>query len=434
MLEAIRRFAGFQYSSEMGLERDGQPIRLGPQARQLLELLLDARGEIVAKELIAAKLWPGQPVSDDSIDRCAYLLRKPIKALGLPDVVATSYGKGLFLRARVEVVGDGGVAGARSSAANTQALDLWQVAYELAGRRTRDGYARAQEAIAAAARLHPESGPVWALAAELYAGRVMRGFLPLREAPPLIEDCASRALRLCPDFPPALAVLGWSRAVLGRRQDEGLALIDRSLTVGAYYSKSCSYRAWALVALDRVGEARADLDAGLRRSPLDQGLLSLRAWVTLCAGETGQAVEQARQGLELRPDAGMLWLILSMASSFAENHEEAVRCARRGLDIVGEDPFYLSVLAYAHAAGGERADARAALNRASAVEGAAAPPTFFAAPLAALGQTEDAAGFLRVAAQSKCPWFAFAAHDPRFASLRPEIAELKQSAALAEPL
>jgi len=427
MKNSVRRFAGFSYSLEGGLERAGRPVKLGPQARQLLELLLDAKGEIVPKDEIASKLWPGQEVSDDSIDRCAYLLRKPLKAVGLPELVATAYGRGLYLRAEIEESGD-----ERPKAitvADSKALELWQTAYELAGRRTREGYSRAQEAIAAAAQVQPDNGAVLALSAELYAGQAMRGYVSPVAAARLIEEQAGRALELSPGFAPALAVLGWARAVLVHGSEEiGIALIERSLASNAWYSKSCTYRSWALAGRDRLGEAVADAEACLRHNPMDQGLLSLHAWLVLLSGDRTEAAERSRRGLAQRPDAAMLWLVLSICASIDGDHDVAIDHARRGLDCVGEDPFAFSVLVYALACAGRRDEAAAALARADAVDGAEIPLTFRAAAVLALGRTDDAREQLQRASRLKCPHFGFARYDERLAPLRSDILKFAGSA------
>jgi DNA-binding winged helix-turn-helix (wHTH) protein len=104
MGSTIWQFGGFIYSNNGGLQRDGRQVHLGPQARQLLELLLESKGGVVSKSAIAARLWPDRPASDDSIDRCAYLLRKPLREAGGADLIATAYGRGLSLRAEVEIV------------------------------------------------------------------------------------------------------------------------------------------------------------------------------------------------------------------------------------------------------------------------------------------------------------------------------------------
>lgn len=102
MNEQTWRFAGFTYSPQQGLSYGGDELKLGPQARQLLELLLEAKGGVVTRQEIGARLWKGRPASEESIDRCVYLLRKPLREAGFGDLVSTAYGRGLSLRATVE--------------------------------------------------------------------------------------------------------------------------------------------------------------------------------------------------------------------------------------------------------------------------------------------------------------------------------------------
>lgn len=429
MGETVRRFAGFSYSARGGLQRDGERIHLGPQARQLLELLLELEGGVASKGAIAARLWPSRPASDESIDRCAYLLRKALRDAGGGDVVVTAYGRGLSLRAEIEEID---IAIEPSHRVDpppaARILDLWQTAYELAGARTREGFERAQAAIAAAAQLDPDSAPVWSLAADIAAGRVVRGFLQPAEAAATIERAAGRALDIAPDFTPARAVLGWARATLLRRRREGLALLDRAVADDPRYGKARSYRCWVLADLGRLAEAIADAAEGLRAAPLDQALLSLQAWLALCAGDPGESVDLARRGLELRPDAGTLHLVVSIVASLDGRHEEAIAAARRGALSSPGDPFVLTVLSYAQARAGRRADAEAAFAAATPPLGARAPSSFAAAAVLALGREAEAMALLARARLEGCPWFAFVSYDPRLAPLRSEIARLRADA------
>ena len=82
------RFADFEFSTARGLERDGAVIALQPKARGLLELLLRADGATVSKEAVAAALWLSETVSDDSIARVVYQLRKALGDAG-PAVLRT---------------------------------------------------------------------------------------------------------------------------------------------------------------------------------------------------------------------------------------------------------------------------------------------------------------------------------------------------------
>ena len=429
---AVWRFGEFTYSALGGLQRDGAQIHLGPQARQLLEALLEARGAVVSKGDIAARLWPDRPASDDSIDRCAYLLRKPIREAGGGDLIATAYGRGLSLRADVETLSpEAEPAQGAEPSPSSRILELWQTAYELAGNRTRDGFARAQAAIAAAAELDPASPPIWALDADIAIGRAVRGFLSPSRAAEMIERAAGRALEISADYSPALAALGWSEGLMRRRRVEGLALLNRSVATDPHYAKARVYRAWLRADLGDLAEAIADINEGLRESPLDQALLSLQAWLTLCRGDHERAATLSRRGLELRPDAATLHLVLSIFDSLAGRHEAAVMAARRGVAASPGDPFVMSVLAYAEATAGRMAEAQETLASACSFDGVAPPLSFLAAATLALGRPDEAVRQLTRARDEGCPWFAFVPYDPRLEPVRPDIAHIRAASACA---
>lgn len=424
----VRRFGGFSYSETGGLQREGKQIHLGPQARQLLELLLDSNGGVVSKGVIAARLWPDRPASDDSIDRCAYLLRKPLRDAGGGDLIATAYGRGLSLRAEVEEIDIEAEPSHRPNPSpSARILELWQTAYELAGNRTRGGFERAQAAIAAAAELDPASAPIWSLSADIAIGRAIRGFLRPARAAPMIESAACRALELSPDYAPALAALGWSRGLLLRRGDEGLDLLDRAIAIDPNYGKARAYRGWLRVDFGRLADAVADVEEGLRASPLDQGLLSLKAWLTLCQDDRAGAITLARRGLELRPDASTLHLVISIVDSLEGRHDAAIAAARRAVAASPGDPFVATVLAYALGRSGRAEEADAALATAVADLEACAPPAFLSAVSLALGRREEAKALLERARAEGCPWLAFAAFDPRLEPLRDAIARIREA-------
>ncbi len=413
------RFAGFVYSSRAGLQRDGAQIHLGPQARQLLELLLESSGGIVSKAEIASRLWPERPPSDDSIDRCAYLLRKPLRDAGFGDLIATAYGRGLSLRAKVERLDSKAEpTPAPTAIIEGRILDLWQTAYELAGKRTRDSYARAQTAVSTAAELDGAAPAIWSLSADIAASRVVRGHLRPAQAAAMIEEATARALELSPHFAPALAALGWARATLSGRPDEGLDLLDEAVARDASYGKARVYRSWALASKDRLPDAIADAEAGLRLSPHDEALLSLRAWLAFCAGDLQASVELARRGLELQPNGGWLLIVIAIVASLSGKDDEAQKAARRALEMIPDDPPLLATLAYVLARAGRTEESEAALAAAAPDDKTATPCLFRAAAILALGRDAEARLALLRARDAGCPWFVFAPYDARLASLR----------------
>ena len=422
MGELVKRFSGFSYSAQGGLQRDGKRIHLGPQARQLLEMLLESPGVLLTKAEIATRLWPDRAASDDSIDRCAYLLRKPLREAGGEELIATAYGRGLLLRGTVETIDEGAAQTLRlAPLSEPHILDLWQTAYELAGDRAREGFARAQEAIASAAQIDPGNPAVWSLAADIAAGRTVCGFLRPAQAAAMIEDFAGRALGVLRDHTPALAVLGWARGALRGKVSEGLALLEQAVADDPLYGKARVYRSWLLAAADRLDDGLADCEEGLVNSPHDQALLWLRAWLLLCAGDLERARRYARDGLDLRPDAATLHLVMSIAYSLQGVHEQAVSAARRAVASSPDDPFQLTVLAYALARAGRAEEAQALIGRLVEDAELYAPPCFLGAAHFALGKRAEALEAIRRGLSEGCPWSSFARVDPRFVALRGAI-------------
>jgi transcriptional regulator HilA, main transcriptional regulator of SPI1 len=417
------RFAGFEYSQVGGLQRDGAPVPIGPQARQLLELLLRSNGGVVSKAEIAASLWPGRPPSDDSIDRCAYLLRKPLREAGGGDVIATAYGRGLSLRARIELIDPEADSGRpRPASIDGRVAALWQTAYELSGHRTRDGFERAHRAVEDVLAIDPDSPEIRTFAADITIGRAMRGFIEPARARDMIEADAGRALEIAPDYPPALAALGWSRSTLSSTPDGGAELLDRAIDLDGRHSKARLYRGWARAGEERLDGAIADLDAGLEVSPLDQALLGVRAWLEICAGNVESGEKRARDGLERRPGAVGLAVVAAIAASLRGRHDEAIDVLETHLDTHPADPIVLSVLAYAQASAKKVAQASQTL--AELDQTAWTPGIHAAAALLAMGRDEEAMRLLAARRAEGCPFLAFAAHDPRLAELRPQIARL----------
>lgn len=422
----VWRFAGFEYSPVKGLWKDGARIPVGPQARQLLELLLQSQGAVVSKAEIGEKLWPGRRVSDDSIDRCAYLLRKPLRDIGSGDLIATAYGRGLSLRAVVETVDpqeDHAAPGSRDL--DLRILDIWQAAYELAGSLTRDGFAHAQAAVLA---IGDETGPspaVCSLSANIAASRVAHGYLRPRDGAQIIERDAGRALEQAPDFLPALSVLGWSRAMLDARPNEGIEMLDRAIAQDPFYSKARAHRSWVLVGLARFEEAIDEIEAGLRVAPYDRAHLTMRAWLAFCAGDMDGTARMADDGIRLRPDASVLQTVRALAASVSGRHDEAEASARRCLARAPENPIFRSVLAYVLASAGRPDEAEATLDRDGAADGHQ-PYIFRAAAHLALGQEETARLALRRGLTEGCPWLAFAPFDPRLEPLRDEIDRMRR--------
>jgi DNA-binding winged helix-turn-helix (wHTH) protein len=58
------------------LTRGAQEVRVEPKVMSVLEALADTPGEVVTRELLVEKVWPGVFVSDDVVHRAIRELRR----------------------------------------------------------------------------------------------------------------------------------------------------------------------------------------------------------------------------------------------------------------------------------------------------------------------------------------------------------------------
>lgn len=74
---ALLTFGAFQLSRDRQLLlRDGQPVRLGGRAFDLLTALVERAGNLVSKEELIERIWPGLHVEDVNLRVHVAMLRK----------------------------------------------------------------------------------------------------------------------------------------------------------------------------------------------------------------------------------------------------------------------------------------------------------------------------------------------------------------------
>ena len=84
------------------LRRAGARIQLGPQVFNVLAYLVQHRQRVVPQQELFERLWPGQFVGDDALERCIRAMRR---ALGdtrqAPQLIQTIRGRGYRFLAAV---------------------------------------------------------------------------------------------------------------------------------------------------------------------------------------------------------------------------------------------------------------------------------------------------------------------------------------------
>ncbi|MFP2470349.1 winged helix-turn-helix domain-containing protein [Pseudescherichia vulneris] len=100
------KFEGFKFRYGRLINLEMNEITLAPKESAVLRLLLERANEIVTKEDFVQLVWKGGIVSDESLTRCIYVLRRILGHSDSRRFIETVYGKGYRFVADVQTVDD----------------------------------------------------------------------------------------------------------------------------------------------------------------------------------------------------------------------------------------------------------------------------------------------------------------------------------------
>lgn len=411
-------FDNYVFDLNAGLRCDGRAVHLPPKEKGLLHMLLCARGQVVRKDELIAKVWGTVDASDESISRTVYRLRVAMQTVNGPDVVETIYSSGFRIRVPVRVtrVDESSSLSAITHSARPGAVSALMGAREFLARRS----ARDIDAAAGAARLaitlDPGFAAAWATLAEVRVFQAIRALRQPREAAWLARQAADSALEIDPECAPALAVRGWTRALVEHDFGAGLLDLDRALGLDPDYWGANLLRGWALQAMGRHRESVAMMRRAFELNSAGHAVNAILAYYLMLAGELDEALASARE-LALRfPTIDDAQAIVCVISAVHGLHGEAIEHGHRALHLAPDTPAMHMPLAYALAAAGQHARAREMLET---IEGFNLPqPSACLAPVyLALGERARALALLADACERGQPQFAWTRDDPRLAAL-----------------
>src|ERR1700757_1109020 len=84
---------------------EGQPIRLGGRAFDLLLALIEAPGAVVGKNELVSRIWPGRIVEENRLQNEIWALRKALGAAR--DLIQTVSGQGYQFAGEIRELGEG---------------------------------------------------------------------------------------------------------------------------------------------------------------------------------------------------------------------------------------------------------------------------------------------------------------------------------------
>ncbi|AKM32789.3 hypothetical protein AB870_12330 [Pandoraea faecigallinarum] len=100
----IYLFDDFSLDANGVLKQGDRQISLPPKEVAVLRTLLEAAGENVSKDKLLSLVWPHQDVSEESLTRCIYAIRRVLREKKSDRIVETVYGTGYRIRRSVAIV------------------------------------------------------------------------------------------------------------------------------------------------------------------------------------------------------------------------------------------------------------------------------------------------------------------------------------------
>jgi len=413
------KFANYAFDVHAGLEHDGIAVHLPPKEKGLLNVLLEARGQIVRKEDVMVKVWGTGETSDESISRTVYRLRMAMQASGGAEVIGTVYNSGFRISVpiRETLLRESSSLSALTQSQLPSAIAALNSAREYLARQSVQDIEIAAQAARLAISHDPTFAAAWTTLAEIRLVQAIRSLRPPREAGWLAQEAARTALSIDPHSAAALAIVGWVHTLMDREGARGLAELDRALALDPDYWLTTMLRAWALQAVGRSTEAVAMMRRTEELNALGPAIQGGLALYLMLDGQATPALDAALNLAQRLPTVDHVQGVASVLCSVHGMHDESIGFGLRAAALAPDTPLMRAPLACALARAGRAEDAHAELARMQAsplpFPGASVVPAYLA-----LGERDKALALLREAAECGAPQFAWTRNDPRLAALR----------------
>jgi len=185
-----------------------------------------------------------------------------------------------------------------------QAYALYLQGKELAQKFTPDAFAKSDALYRQALEIDPRYAPAWTSLAVNFNYELGMGVMSSREGNARAREAVEKALAIDPEYPPAYSAL----ALIATQSDNDLAgaarYLERALTLDPAGGAILGGSANLLSSLGRLDQALALYEAAARRDPVNPAALSNLGAAQCATGRYDEAIGSYRAVLRLSPGRG----------------------------------------------------------------------------------------------------------------------------------
>ena len=305
----------------------------------------------------------------------------------------------------------------RRDTTSAPAYDAYLYGRYLANQRTPDAIAKAaalfQHAIAidsGFARAHGALADCYALLAIYHA-------VPPHEAFPKAKSSALRALAIDDSLVEAHTTLAFVKTLYEWDWSGGEAAFRHAIMLSPSYATAHHWYAINLMSTGRAAESIAQILEAQALDPVSPIISTDVAEMFYWAGQYDRAIEKAQATLELHPHYHMAHGVRGWAYAQSGRPGEAVSEFRKALAVADQPGTRLGI-AYVAAVTHDKTEARRALEELTTLSATTyVSPHHFAVLHAALGDADQAIGWLEKAFDTRVVQLNWLKVDPRFRSL-----------------
>lgn len=358
---ASYEFGPYRLLFHQGLFRGTDYIPLAPKEFAVLCALASRLGGIVTKEQLIAEVWPRDYVSDESIARCIYVLRRTLEqtAEGQKRVfIQTVHRRGYRIAVPVHRYDASAQTLPAPTTEQEAALDQCRLGFSRLGFCSKGDIDQAVLCFQKALELDSSCAMAYAGMGEATIIQAGRGWIDVDVARQMLRGMVEAGRMFDPNSGFVYALSSFLAGIFEWNWPQAEADSHRAVKLGGGYQASIALGTVALCQ-DRTAEAIPHFEDAVRVAPYIPHCHDMLVWGLLAQGDYARAHAQAQRATEMLPSITNLFQTLSVAAAYTDRHDESVTAAERAVLLSERELHTLAGLVTALHRAGRTSEARA---------------------------------------------------------------------------